>query len=1044
MRGINLSELTYQIQEDGGGPEIWEALVRQFAPGVFHFAVDLHPDGPDRLDDALGLTAETFRTALADHRRLREFDSIRNWLFATLIGLDRGANRRGAIHGRRMSGQRRLALILRFGHHLSVDDIAEILGTFPAAAHRHIRRGRRTLAGLHRPPRFGHITPAIDEAVDRRINWNELPDPMHLDNCDVCRDYLGALQGFEKNFSAELELERPATLLADAMRAIQEHIEGRGEILAARSRGLPIREAAWAAGAVAVFLLLFVMLNPVLSIDPPEREPTPTHPPADPASDGIRPPDYAQLEERLAVWELWTRWLQTGTITGEFPSTTEIAFSVSGHYGAFGSFNDAVLWDLAAGVEIPLEGHESVVTALAFGGDAWLATGSEDGTVRVWDVAGGRARFVLEGGPRPVSSVAFSAENALLAAGGNSGVTIWRFTAEGLLESARLEGDFIRGLAFSPDGELFAAADRGGAIQIWRLPGFEQVIRFAARQRFNTGMAFSPNGSRLATASMDGSVKVFRLAVTGREFVSAEHIFTLDHPTWVSDVTWIGDQLLLTVAGSFESSVTNLGKRGVYFWEMATGLPAALPLFLENDGGVLTALQVGPDQINLGSYNRAVHTLHLVPTFFGSELYHFARSDSSLFPPQIDAQTLPEPSPVQSYPLDSQAALELIGYAQVLTPVLDEAIPDRFIRRGAAYDHVTSTATFAFTRSFALDHEEWVFLRIRRIDAENLTLFKEDWIGLGAQINQLQIGSAIGERVRGEWLPAAVDSGAPGILRWADTPLTRFRWTQNGFLIELLSRSEIGTEITRWNSLFLPIALALIGADEESELIDYTVVEGDTCTGIAARFGTTVGRIVGLNTLDPDCTILSGQDLRLPLPPAFGTTIESDLDCDGVVERLRSIPDPQQRADDLSIGFILEDIPGESSGAGLEYAPFWTFSIVDIDVTFFETPIPFSVEADCPRFLAIAGFGGSGEESGLRIFSWDGEEMTQVLAADGFLYGAFPAPGEPFWFQTRSLEYDQSENACTERLTTYEWRDGAFVQTARATNAGVECFTSAP
>ena len=1049
MNSTHRSELTFQIQEGrGDSPIVREALVQRFAPDLFNLAVDLHPDSPDRLDNALGITAETFRRALADHRKLREYDSIRNWLSATLIGIMGKAIHRNRDLGRKISPARRLALVLRYGHDLSIDDIAEVMGTVTPSAHRHLRRGRRQIAGIRRPVRAGHIARAIDEAVDGRIKWTEILDNGHLENCESCRIYLGSLQEFGRSFTVLLAEQRPPAIQPDAVQAILEHLDRDQGGPGLRSRGLPVREAAWAAGAVVVFLLIFQMLNPILAIEPPEPLPTPTIQPPDPASSNLQTPSYALLEERLTVWEAWTRWEPANTISGNFPSTTEIVFSESAWYAAFGSFTDVVLWNLAQEIEIPLEGHESVITSLAFGGDRWLATGSEDGIVRVWDVGDERARFILEGGPRPVSTVAFSPDLGFLAAAGNSGITIWKFSENAMLEIEHLEGGFIRNLAFSPGGDLFASVDRSGAINIWNLPGFTHRLRFAARQRFNTAMAFSPGGNRIATASMDGTVKVFHLSVTGQDSMSAAHILTLSHPTWVSDLAWIGDQLLFAVAGSYESSISNLGKRGVYLWELASGLPAALPLFLEDDGGVMSLRLVGPDKLHLGSYNRAVHVLRLEPPIFSGDLEAFSRSGSGLLPAGRLLSSGPDPFG-QSYRLDFQSVLEEIGYAQAMTHVLTEAIPAAFVPQGAAFDYVSGIATFAFTRSFALDHEEWTYLRIRRIDESNPYPFREDWVGLGARVELIQIGRYAGERVSGEWLPAAVDGGAEGILRWTDSPLTRFRWIQDGYLIEIVSRSEIGTEISRWNSLFQPIALALISADRESQLIEYRVVDGDTCTGIADRFGTTIGRIVSLNTLDVDCTILSGQILQLPLPPAFGPVIEADFDCDGVQERLRSIPDPRRSNSELFIGFILEDIPGTSlSSAGsddvaFDYAAYWTYSVPDVDVDFFESPIVFTGTNHCPGLIGITGFGGSGMDSGLRIFSWTGEEIDLVLAAEGFLTHVFEE-SNPLSFQTRALEYDPLSRACTETITTYEWREAGFIVTYEVITTGLECFNGAP
>jgi LysM repeat protein len=46
--------------------------------------------------------------------------------------------------------------------------------------------------------------------------------------------------------------------------------------------------------------------------------------------------------------------------------------------------------------------------------------------------------------------------------------------------------------------------------------------------------------------------------------------------------------------------------------------------------------------------------------------------------------------------------------------------------------------------------------------------------------------------------------------------------------------------------------------------VHYVVRKGDTLTGIAARFRTTIGAIARLNRLDPHRFLIIGTPLRIP------------------------------------------------------------------------------------------------------------------------------------------------------------------------------------
>jgi WD40 repeat protein len=55
-----------------------------------------------------------------------------------------------------------------------------------------------------------------------------------------------------------------------------------------------------------------------------------------------------------------------------------------------------------------------------------LASGSNEGTVKIWDVATGNLLRTLEGHSSLIESVAFSPDGNLLAAGGFAGrISIW-------------------------------------------------------------------------------------------------------------------------------------------------------------------------------------------------------------------------------------------------------------------------------------------------------------------------------------------------------------------------------------------------------------------------------------------------------------------------------------------------------------------------------------------------------------------------------------------------------------------------------------------
>jgi len=155
-----------------------------------------------------------------------------------------------------------------------------------------------------------------------------------------------------------------------------------------------------------------------------------------------------------------------------------------------------------------LRGHESPITNLSFSpaGDL-LATGSEDGTAKLWDLRSGRLVRTLRGHAGTVGSVAFARGGRTLATGGADGtVKLWD-AASGRLLRTLLDGGYP--VAFSPNGRLLAAAS-GNAVNLWNTRSWHLLTTLRGSD-FPPGgpslgcqlaigqIAFAPDGKSLAT-----------------------------------------------------------------------------------------------------------------------------------------------------------------------------------------------------------------------------------------------------------------------------------------------------------------------------------------------------------------------------------------------------------------------------------------------------------------------------------------------------------------------------------------------------------------
>jgi len=252
-------------------------------------------------------------------------------------------------------------------------------------------------------------------------------------------------------------------------------------------------------------------------------------------------PNMAQL------WDL-ALGKEVQSFDGHSARITSVAFSDDGRRVLTGSDDKtARLWDVESGKELKRftedapttrvfaqsrsAGSSGSIYSTAFTPDSRrILTGSDDCTVRLWDVETGKEvqRFVL---PEPVDSVSLSSDGHKLLTNGDDKIArLWDLQTGKVLQ--RFEGHLgvIRAVAFSLDAQKALTGSWDNTARLWDVETGRELRRFVGHSDVVNSVTSSPNGRFILTASSDGTTKLWD-AETEKELAS---LFSFTDGAWAA------------------------------------------------------------------------------------------------------------------------------------------------------------------------------------------------------------------------------------------------------------------------------------------------------------------------------------------------------------------------------------------------------------------------------------------------------------------------------------------------------------------------------
>lgn len=208
------------------------------------------------------------------------------------------------------------------------------------------------------------------------------------------------------------------------------------------------------------------------------------------------------------------KWELMQTLTGHGDVIWSVALSPDAKTLASGSEDTTLkLWDIAGRAEKITRRQSLSINAVAFSDEGkTLASASNDKTVAIWDVQTGNTNHTLKGHTDEVYTVAFSTDGQLLASGSKDRtIRLWDVQTGALKRTLEGHSDIVSSVAFSADGKTLVSGSFDKTVKLWDVQTGSLRQTFEGHSDFVYGVDVSPDSKLVASGSKDMTIKIWNV-----------------------------------------------------------------------------------------------------------------------------------------------------------------------------------------------------------------------------------------------------------------------------------------------------------------------------------------------------------------------------------------------------------------------------------------------------------------------------------------------------------------------------------------------------